>query len=187
MIPFHEYIQVKNNICISYYGSSDEYLILLDIVKPFLEKKFPNLNICFHCKKEKEKLLQEANKKEKFAFVQEIKFNGKMHPVEQLLIECEIKDFIINETITTTKAVIITKGNYPTKPLEKHKIDFLKNRLKGFDIEINTNIDNAGIVAGVESVELFAAAGRKIKTILIPTGIGTQLYKNLFPKGEIGL
>lgn len=178
MIPFHEYIKIKDNICISYHGSSKEYLVLLDIIKPFMEKKLKGLKIFLNHQ-------EDEFSKTSFIFKKEIKFDGHHHPIEQLINELEIKDFIINETVATTKAVVITKGNYPTKPLESHKINALKTRLKEFDVEIDTNINNAGIVAGVESAELFEAASKGIKTILVPTGIGTQLYKQLFPKGEV--
>jgi hypothetical protein len=44
---------------------------------------------------------------------------------------------------------------------------------------------NAGWVIGVENYPLFLAASRGLKTSLIPTGLGTDLYKTMFVRGEI--
>jgi acyl CoA:acetate/3-ketoacid CoA transferase alpha subunit len=71
--------------------------------------------------------------------------------------------------------------------LEKRQIEQIKRMAadQGFQPEINTSVQNSGLVIGVESVELFEAAGMGITTTLIPTGVGTRLYKNMFSKSNI--
>lgn len=87
----------------------------------------------------------------------------------------------------TRKCVIITKGTYPTKPLIAKQIDTLKTRAvsRGFEVELDADVVNSGLVMGVESVGLFQAANQGIETALVPTGIGTRLYKKLYPDNAI--
>jgi hypothetical protein len=126
---------------------------------------------------------------EEFAQVKEITFDGAEHPVEQLLRECGI-------TVTadtppprdhTNIFAIITKANHPTRNLETRHIETFKKMAKedGYEVRLDCDVDQAGVVAGVESLQLFEAASRGIKTILVPTGVGTRLYRNLFPNGVV--
>jgi len=46
-------------------------------------------------------------------------------------------------------------------------------------------IDDASWVVGAENEYVFMAAARGVKTILIPTGHGTDFFKMMFPNGEI--
>ena len=47
------------------------------------------------------------------------------------------------------------------------------------------DITGAGVVVGVESPGLFLAAAKGLETHLVPTGVGTRLYKKLCPQGNI--
>jgi hypothetical protein len=44
---------------------------------------------------------------------------------------------------------------------------------------------DAGWVIGVENEALFRAAIDGQRTSLVPTGIGTAVYQNMFPAGEV--
>jgi hypothetical protein len=70
--------------------------------------------------------------------------------------------------------------------LEKEQLRILKNMAinEGYEIELDSNIKNASLVVGVESVQLFEAAAKGIRTILVPTGVGENLYKTMFPGAE---
>jgi hypothetical protein len=75
------------------------------------------------------------------------------------------------------------KGQLPVKNYEGDKIEkFLEKQ--GYDIT-DVYDDNLDCVASVESECLFDAGFKGIETILIPTGLGTEFYKRLFPKGKI--
>ena len=89
--------------------------------------------------------------------------------------------------LDTNICLIKTNGNYPTGNLLKSQIKTLQKIAfqNGFKVEIDGDWQNAGIVYGVESVELFEAAARGIKSYLIPTGNGEQLFKKMFKNGEI--
>lgn len=193
MINFTDYAKIANNYCICYFGYADEYLVQLRLIKPFLQQKFPELNIYLGCKDEKVSILKDCEnvikltelkiRKTEFAHISEIKSNGETHPIEDLLISAGITKFAINvnKSKQTDRCVIITSGYYPTKPLEKDKIDKLK-RMAPRNCEINTNVSGAGLVMGVESEGLCEAASQGIETILVPTGVGTRLYKSMFPE-----
>jgi hypothetical protein len=192
MIGYEQYTQVKDNYCICYFGYSDEYLVQLRLLKPALERRFPGLNICFGGKDDKIHLLgnDQPNlkisglKKERrgFGHIREIRFNGKTHPIEDLLAEAGGTDWAVPvepQPRRNNKAVVITIGNYPTKPMEG------KIKLDGWEIEYDGDTSDASLVIGVESIGLFEAAGRGIATELVPTGLGTRLYKLMFPNGRV--
>ena len=199
MIKFSQYAKVKNNYCLCYFGHSDEYLVQLRLLKPFLERKFPGLNLCFGCKDDKSHLLHGCEPilkvseikvhRHQFAHIRELKFSST-HPVEDLLVESGVTNFALRDSVmpkTTDLCVIVKDGAYPTKPLERDVIKHLKSHIsgQGYRPEIGTNIENASWVVGVESVALFEAAARGTRTTLVPTGVGARLYKHLFPKFEV--
>lgn len=200
MIEFHHYARIKDNYCICYFGHSDEYLVQLKLLKPIIERELPGLKIHFGCKDDKASLLGECDgllkisefkaRRSDFAHMKELKFNGQMHPVEELLVDAGIKNWAVAgepQKDHANRCVIITQGSHPTKPLEARQIETLKrmHKEKGYEVEIDTDTGTAGLVVGVESFGLFEAAGRGIQTKLVATGVGTRLYKGLFPFGEV--
>ena len=107
--------------------------------------------------------------------------------IEKLLKECDIHEYEISvpEVEITTKCTILSHGNYPTKNLVKHQIEYLKNMAINQGYQVEDGYEDAGWVIGVENVELFKAAARGIRTTLVQTGVGHNLYKKMFAKGEI--
>lgn len=199
MVDFVKFAKISNNYCVCYFGYSDEYLIQLRLLKPVLETEFPGLNIYIGCQDDKAHLLGDSSyvlritelkaKKEDFAYIKELRFDGSAHPVLNFLDESKIVHFgvPVGISIKTTKCVIVTKSQYPTKPLEIAQIETLKKmaRDNGFEPVLDETIKNAGLVMGVESPDLFEAAGRGIETVLVPTGLGTRLYKGMFSNGIV--
>lgn len=195
MIRFQEYSKIANHYCVSYFGHSDEYLVLLKSIKPILDQEFSKLKISICCKDDKAQIINQdyvitlsqlRETKNQFAYISELKYNGTTHPIEDFLAISKIKNIpdVVKDKTQTSRCVIITEGNYPTKPLEKIQIEKLKSIAfsKGMSIEINSNnIIGAGLVLGVESVALAEAAYQGIETHLVPTGVGTRLYKRIFP------
>ena len=199
-MDFSKYAQIKDFYCICYFGYSDEYLYQLKLVRPFIEQSYPGLKIYLGCKDEKRYILENEPqllsiselrlKRYEFAHIKELKFNGRSHPIEDLLTECKINNCVITENwqeIHTTKCVIVTQGHYPTKPLEKRQIEEIKRRAikQGYEPVIDESIENAGWVVGVESLPLCIAASKGIRTCLYNTGLGVRLHKTLFPKIEV--
>jgi|LSQX01.2.fsa_nt_gb hypothetical protein len=198
MIPFEQYAKVRKNCCICYFGHSDEYLVQLRLIKPLLEESLPDLNFFFCCKDDKIPLLkgcasvplsQIKTKKQGFAYLSELAFNGRTHPIEDLLVEVGIKQVQcvgVNER-TTNKCLIVSKGNYPTLSLSKEQIGWLQSlaRQEGYEAEIDGDLLGSSLVMGVESVDLFEAVAQGMSTKLVPTGVGARLYKLLAPNGRI--
>jgi len=163
-----------------------------------LENKFPGLHIHICCNDESihilgnEKTLSVTMSKlrlvkTKFAHVYELLTGSEVHPIEELLNSCDIDKYAIEvpQTELTTKCVVISKGNYPTRNLTKPQISKLKGMATMQGYEIGETLEGVGWVIGVESEELFEAAGKGIKTTLVKTGIGDKLYKKMFPQGEV--
>ncbi len=112
------------------------------------------------------------------------------HPIEDLLVESGITNFVIRDSVlprTLDLCVIVKDGAYPTKPIERNDLEHLKSWAahQGYRVEVGKDITDAGWVVGVESVALFEAAAKGIRTTLVPNGIGTRLYKMMFPKSEV--
>ncbi len=197
MVDFVKFAKISNNYCICYFGYADEYLIQLRLLTPVLEAEFPGLNLFIGCKDDKLHLLgnkamkitELKARKEEFAYIKELRFNGSIHPVQAFLDESKIAHYgvPVGTSVKTTKCVIISKSQYPTMPLETAQIEKLKGMAKdrGFEPVLDENIDNAGLVMGVESPQLFEAAGRGIETALVPSGHGTRLYKGMFGNGVV--
>lgn len=198
MLEFEKYAKIKDHYCICYFGPSDEYLLQLKLLKPIIESQFLGIKVFFGCRDEKIHLFDDQNvmkvseikvKRYDFAHINELRFDGLQHPVEQFIKNSGITDccIVTNEPIKTKKCVIITTGQHPTKNLQQKEVDALKKLATedGYDVEIDTNVESAGLVMGVESYLLFEAASKGIKTKLVPRGMGTNLYKRMFSDAEV--
>ena len=191
MLPLKQYIKIKNRYCISYLGPADEYLLLLSYIRPAIEAELPGIEI-YLCGRDDalppgDRIIAISDfKKEEMAFVKELTCDLRKHPVEELIRESALtlshwKPPTINRS-HGAKYVICPNGKFPTKSLTPQQIETAKIRTYA---EVNNNIDGANWVIGVENEQLFKAAMQGIRTTLIPTGLGTNLYKKLFPSGEI--
>lgn len=199
MIEFWKYAKIKDYYCVCYFGPSDEYLVQLKLLKPIIEQHLPGLKIHFGCRDDKAHLFDGCGeimklsdikaKKLEFAHIRELRFNGSTHPVEDFLLESGIAHFPVAREISeqTARGVIVSSGNYPTKPLLQHQIEAAKKRMRseGFQPELSDNVADAGFVVGVESVAVVKALSMGIRTMLVPTGVGTKLLKGMFPNLEI--
>ena len=199
MIALEQYNKIRNNYCLAYFGGSNEYLVQLRLLRPIFEQYFKGLNIYYCCSDDKIKYLRGTDRvltlselrerKSEFAHVKEMTYNGQSHPVLDLLEQSGINRFSIptHTTDHTNICSIVTKGSYPTINLLQTQIRAIQKMSihNGYEIQINGNWEEAGLVIGVESVDLFEAAARGIKTYLIPSGNGEQLYKKMFPNGNI--
>lgn len=198
MIEFTKFAKIKDNYCICYFGSSNEYLVQLSMIHSSIERQLSGINLYIGCKDSSSHLIDGIDKKlfiseikvrrAEFAHINELTYNGKVHPVLQLLESSQlIVPSIPQKEKMTQKCVIVSNGSYPTGSLiEKNVIALKKLAIqRGFVPEINGEIENAGWVVGVESLKLYQAVQKGIPTSLVPTGIGTPLYKMLSPEGEI--
>lgn len=200
MISFEQYSKICNNYGICYFGYADEYLLLLKLVRPILESNFPNLNIFIGSRDEASHYLADAKntlkvselkiKRPYFAHIRELQFDGYTHPIEDLLNEGNIRftplHFENQENISNICS-IITSSCFPTKDLNQDQIDAAKlyARSQGFDPQLNADVCKSGMVIGVESVPLVEALILGKRTLLIPTGVGENIFKKIFANIEI--
>lgn len=200
MIGLAHYARIMNNYCLCYLGYSEEYLLQLKLLRPYLEREFKGLNIYLACDERSFRILEgEQNvltlkelteRKSEFCHIRKLGFNGVDHPIEALMAEAGVKKYPVpvKQVDLGYRVCMVTKGNHPTKSMTTPHAIALMNHLRAkykVEPEVNVGIRGANVVAGVECLEFFQAAHGGIHTILIPTGVGTRLYKNMFPKGEI--
>lgn len=200
MVAFEKYCEIKNNYCICYFGASKEYIVILKALRPIIERYFSGLNLYIgHLKSDEHLLENEPNllcdldiksNRHNFAHIYELIYdNTNIHPIEKLITEIGLNDFKITQNIKehTDICTIITKGSYPTKSLTDEQIEKISKHFtsEGYRINLDGDIKNGGIFVGVESIQLFEAARLGFKTFLVPTGIGSNIYKKIFENGEI--
>lgn len=193
LLPLSKYIEIKNNYCLGYYGPLNEYVLLLRYFKPIIEQTL-NVNLILSFKDSlntSDEINQTDTQKflyDKYIGFEEIKLDLKTHPILNILKEANIPIAPIPfNNIDTKKCVIITKGIYPpTKQLTDLQVQKISQCVqnKGYSVEINTDITNAGLIVGVESESFCKAVLQGYKAVLIPTGLGTELYEKLLGKKE---
>jgi len=200
MIAFEDYSKIKNNYCLCYFGQCNEYLILMELLRPRIELAFPGMNFYIGCRDESIQFLQTRDKvlavtelklrKNEFAHIKELKYEDGIHPIQKILVDSDITNIILRHDFDdqdSGKAVILTHSTYPTNPMNSRQIDIARRvaESRGLEVEISDQWKNSGLIIGVESPELVLAAYSGIPTILVETGIGSSFYKNLFPSMEL--
>jgi hypothetical protein len=198
MIPLEQYAKLRNKFGLQYLGRSDEYLLQLKAIRHSLEEALDVEFTIIHRDAAGQYLAGEERlmpasrfNKLDFAHIVEIRFDAKSraHPLESLLEECNLKQLKVKtgDSPRTTRCVILSNGQFPTKSLTDSQVSHLEKLAKrlGYHPELNTDVENTGLVMGVEGTEFYKAALAGVETKLVPTGVGTRLYKMMFPGGEI--
>ena len=198
MIPLPEYVKIKDNYCIAYFGFSKEYLVQLRLLRPCMEAAFPGIQIYLCSRddltylfKDEPRTLNKStlmDNKKQFAYIREISYKNTIHPVEELMDESEIKiPPISTEEGNIGSAVLLTNCCAPVRSLNHYQIKSAIElaELKNCTIAINEPYANYDWVIGVENEQIYEAAAEGKKVTLIPTGIGENLFKKMFPFAEI--
>jgi len=200
LIAFEEYAKIKNNYCICYFGQSDEYLVALELLRPLIERSFPGMNFYISCRDESLTVLADPSnkvlpisqlkiKKDTFAHIKELKYEQDGHPVERFVTESGLMNLGIPISLRDLSDIgmIVTHGNYPTKPLTARQIAHATKvvQARGLRSQQDGDWRHAGLLIGVESVSLIRAAASGIPVILFDNGIGTKFLKKMFPSIEI--
>ena len=195
-IPLPQYAEIKDNYCIAYYGDNREYIVQLKILRPAMEKTFPGIKVYLSCKnnymyllKDEQRIIQfeELDKNRNlFGYIRTIKNENNTHPIENFMLESDIEVLPIKTNTNTSnkKWVILSNGIEPVRSLTGDQIKKLYEKLesKGFDVFLNVDFSDAGLVVGVENENLYLAAENGISTSLIATGFGENLFKKMFPE-----
>lgn len=192
-IPYNRYLQTKDNCLISYYGTFDEFVLQLNYIRPVLEQSLNGINIYIGCKGSLRKTLGEFDrivydeKNLNCYYQKELIFDQINHPIVSIIEDCNLKFTQNSIDSKTNKCVICTKNLPPFGPMTSEEIEKCRRLAlsKGFEVEIDGVVENAGWVIGIENAALYKAACAGVKCSLIPRRIGTKLFQYLFPKFEI--
>jgi hypothetical protein len=163
-----------------------------------MEKNFPDIEIYLSSKDDMTYLFRNEPRtlsktdllenKKQFAYINEISYNGKDHPIEKFMQDSEIKiEPIVSEVSNFGNAVLFSQGSYPNKKLCYNKIKSIINYVESRNckVDINQPFENYSWVIGIENEQVYEAAALGKKITLIPTGIGENLFKMMFPCTEI--
>jgi len=153
-------------------------LVQLRLLLPSFAAAFPGLNIflcakdhCLHHLRDCGYVLPLSRLKEYkpiLAHVKELRSDGQEHPVAAFVAECGLTDVAVSVTAETARAAVC--GIYPA----------------GYAAAIEPpNWQDLGWVIGTENVPVFEAAAAGIKTSLVETGLGGELFKKLFPSQKL--
>jgi predicted RNA-binding protein len=198
-IPLPQYAKIKDNYCIAYFGNNKEYLIQLKLLRPYMESTFPGIQIYLSCKEDSIYLLKDEERiilrdklkenKHLFGYIRELLCDMKSHPIEEFMEESKIPygPIRLDQPLNNKKCTLLTNGISPVSSLTNNQIELAKLYIKnkGYQLEINGETNDSGWIVGVENEQFYqnAASGKSIT--LIPTGFGENLFKKLFPGGEI--
>jgi hypothetical protein len=198
-IALSQYAKIKDRYCVGYFGKSNEYLVQLLMLRPNIEKAYPGVKVYIACHTDAFQFLsgherimtyEELKENERsFAYILNLKCNLMDHPIEALLEESGIplRIKVPEAKETNNKCIIMPHGIIPTHSMSDAQIEECKRRAekKKFIPEVSNNFANAGWVIGVENEYFFAAAAHGLKTSLVPTGLGTNLYRKMLERAEV--
>lgn len=202
---FSNYAKLKNKISICYTGSNSDYIIQLKSLRPSFESAFPELEFVFvtrttnWMKEDKQSMNWSDYPKGCHGCEINILYDASLevHPIFKLISESDIKVIRCpNIGKGNQYGVICHQANFPTKSLSAQEISKVKSIVekKGLVPIMASNWDekrkkemanSAGLVIGVECDILFQAVYTGRPTVLVPTGLGKELYKLLAGKPEL--
>lgn len=164
-----------------------------------MESSFPGIKVYLSCQKdslyllkEEERILTKEQLKENknlFGYIRELLCDMQSNPVEEFMNESEIKygPIVLNQNTNNKKCVLLTDGNAPVKSLTEDQIKSAKKHIqeKGYHLEVNGKTEDAGWIVGVENEDFYQCAAEGKAVTLIPTGFGENLFKKMFPSGQV--
>ena len=182
-----------------YYGHAKDLILEIILLLPQIRSNYPELNIFISCNDQYSYLFEkDANfipksqikdQKKKLACLRELIYQDK-HPLEEFLNESDIKIKPIcqHEICRAGKiASLIPQNNFPVKSLTSIQIQKVIDwcEQQGIAVKINEKIENVDCVIGVESEEIIKSASLGMKVFLVPTGLGENILRQMFPKMAI--
>lgn len=196
MIPFTDYARISNNYCLCYFGRSTEYLLQLIYLMPYIQDRLSGLNIYLCAKDEDFHIIElyplsikrsELNDyKPLLGYIKELVYEN-IHPIQGIINELDIKNYVVQNQCNSrsiSKCYIAKHSHYPTKDLNNQQIEHIKKMIANEGYEITDTCDFDWII-GVECPLLYKSAESSIRSTLIDNGLGSKLFKNMFPFCDI--
>lgn len=189
-LPLSQYLQVKDRICIGYFGFSDEYLVQLRVLRPNVEKVFPGLSVWLACRDDglrwfrgEDRVVSLSRLKASrhgFGKVFELGSRPGVNPVEALLAESGVP---VEVKVTPRR----TGGHCLIVPplaagMAKKVMDTASAR--GYRSVFGDDLGGAGWVVGEECAKVYEAAASGIATSLVSGG-GASIFPKMFPGYEV--
>ena len=207
-----EYVKIKDNYCICYFGHQTAYLVQLRILRPFIEQALPKLRLYICCNDEYLYLFEDEPRivahsqidKKQFAFIRELVAN-KDHVIENLLKESDIAIPALPQTNKDGVCLILPEGIPPVKSVSVQMLEKYA-RLRGLEpivvgSDVNASMQSivyrpkgeerlrlakqAKIAIGVECDLLYLTGFYGGRTVLMSNSCGLDFYRKLFPDGNI--
>lgn len=195
IVDLDVYIEKKDLCCLLYLGNSAEYILLLNLLKEHIHKKFDNISFKVACKTniiEKLKyqeieFIKDINliNLKDFGFVYEIKLDlqNNTHPLEDLVKEIDHK-FKTEQQNTIKFAKIFPQGSFPIKSLTESQIKIIENIVKKNGIEITKNDELIDWAIGTQNIDTYLHASKGLKTTMVNVDLGKNLIKRLYESVE---
>ena len=186
-MKFEDYSKRYNKICLLYTGHLLDYVIQLDYIVPFVRKRFEDLEVhlCVRddmVSKTKDAISFSSFDESKYGYVRNFKINPSgLNPIYEFIKDSGII-FPHLKTKKSKSTLLIPYANFPARSLTESQIKQINYCVLYSGKE---NIEDYGHVIGAENDKVFLAASLGIKTTLVDTGPGTDLFKVIFPHGEI--
>lgn len=167
-----------------------------------MESTFPGVQVYLACREDSAYLLKGEDRiitkeelkenKHLFGYIRELSCDMQSHPIEEFMNESAIPCGPIRAKQLPWEGgcTLLTNGVAPVRSLSGNQIKFVIEHIKkccgGTEPELNASPDAGhGWVVGVENESFYQAAVEGRRVTLIPTGFGENLFKKMFPGGQI--
>lgn len=138
-IAFPQYVSVKDKYCCLYLGDSPEYVLALKLVRPQINKHFPQIKFFISCKDDLMYLLEGENyivsftelteRRSDFSYIREIRNSYDKHSILEFIEESfELQPVCKNIEDKKGVCLICPEGLPPVKPMSIETIEKLKKK-----------------------------------------------------------
>jgi hypothetical protein len=194
------YREVKNKYCIGYFGPCNEYITLLLGLRNQVEKQLPGLQLYIGCTDalcNGDRMVPESAVRQMtrepwgthFGHIRELRCDMVHHPVEQFFKESNVQILPAERKQDEGNRIVhlVTQGTSPTRSIGPKQTQELKDFFKseGYVVRTEGSVHEAGMVCGVESVELWSAAFAGKDCVLVNTGLGSDFFRVICPWGQV--
>lgn len=183
----------RNKYCFAYFGKSNDYILLLKTLRPFMESEFKGTQIHIACSDESYYLLQDEPRVAKkssfekgdYCYVNNLSCDFRSHPIENIMSESKLEIPAIRRSSRWhgNTIYLYTKGVLPTNSLDEKQTRSVaeKYRSEGKTCLIDQSHDGVSPICSVENEIFVTCALAGVDCTLIDTGMGRNLLEKMFP------
>lgn len=187
-IHFPHYAKIKNKYCISYPGNCYEYVLILQHFLPYLEPQYPEIEIYLYFKNyEKDSTISEKELTSNKIHTYCVNYNFQEHPIEIFMKSSEVNIPIlasVNENLNK-KCFVIRKNSSHAKNITENQYEKIKEIMIQNNLIESNSQEQCDWIIGIEGPEIFNAALSGKHISLVNNGLGTGLFKSMFPHIDV--